>query len=381
MTEINPDGQRLVAVLAKRAMTAGTLAEANWGRLLALAVQHDVVTVTYARLKERGVTPPPPIAMQLRQSYLVSAARNVRLFDELGKILRALLAAGIPVVPFKGASLAEAVYGDIALRPMADLDLWVRRSQIDAACSVMKSLGYAPPAEGVRPLAWHAALTGETQMSKEHAPLVELHWKIFPSEWVRHTARIDEDAIWDRTVPLEGTGVRQLSPEDAIIHSCVHLAVTHKMSGSGLRTLLDLDVARQKWAIDWQTVSQRARAWRVSSATWVVLRALAEVFGDPDNQLPLGDLAPSPFRQFLLKRFASARLLVEGLELSSSPKRFLLLLLLADRPVDALGLAWRGFFRDRHWLTLRYDAPDAPSWRIWQLRMRQLMHLVLSREI
>ena len=381
MTEINLDGQRLVAVLAKRSTEAKNLAEADWERLIVLAAQHDVVPVTYARLKERGVVPPSPIANILRQAYLVSAARNVRLFDELGKILHALQAASIPVVPFKGASLAEAVYGDIALRPMADLDLWVQREHIDAARSVMESLSYELPAEAVRSLAWEAALTGETQMSKEHAPLVELHWKIFPSEWVRHTARIDEDAIWDRTAQVEGSEARHLSPEDAIIHSCVHLAVTHKMSDGGLRTFVDLDVARQKWAIDWQTVAERARAWRVSCATWFVLQALAELFGDPDNQLPLAELAPSPLRQFLLKRFASARLVVEGLQLSSSPRRFLLLLLLVDRPVDALALVWRAVFRDRHWLTLRYDLPKAPSWRIWQLRVRHLVQLVASRQI
>ncbi|MCX6545002.1 MAG: nucleotidyltransferase family protein [Acidobacteria bacterium] len=381
MTEINPDGQRLVAVLAKSAEVEQNLSEAEWERLLALAKHHDVVPVAYARLKERDVVPPPPTAARLRQAYLVSAARNVRLFDELAKILGAFEAAGIQVVPFKGASLARTAYGDIALRPMADLDLWVRREHIEAARSAMESLGYAPPSEAGGDYAWQAALTGETQMSKEHAPLVELHWKIFPGEWVRHTARIDEDAIWQRALAREGTGPRGLSHEDAVIHNCIHLAVTHKMSDGGLRTLLDLDVARQAWAIDWRTVAERARAWRVSCATWVVLHALAELFGDPDNELPLADLAPSSLRQSLLKRLASTRELVEARQLSGGPKRFLLLLLLVDRPASAFKLVWRAVFRDRHWLQLRYDLPNAPLWRIWQLRLKHIVHFKVSGEI
>jgi hypothetical protein len=218
-------------------------------------------------------------------------------------------------------------------------------------------------------------------MSKEHAPLVELHWKVFPNEWARHTACVDEDAIWRRTVAREGTGARYLSPEDAVIQSCLHLAVTHKMADGGVRTLLDLDVARQTWAIDWRTVAERARAWRVSCATWVVLHALAELFGDRDGQLPLADLAPSSLRQSLLKRVASTRDLVEARQVSSGPKRFLLLLLLVDRPSDAFVLVWRAVFRDRHWLQLRYDLPNASSWRIWQLRLRHVVHFKVSGEL
>jgi hypothetical protein len=381
VTDVDLDAERLVALLARRPLVSEASIEADWERLLALAMQHDVAAVLRARLKERGLIPPPAIAEALRQVYFASAARNMRLFHELGGILRALQAAGIPVIPLKGACLAEAVYGDIALRPMSDLDLWVQRQQLDAARAVMQSLGYVSRSKADRPLALQDALAGETQMFKANAPLVEIHWNIFPGEWVRHTTRIDEDVVWHRTVPLEGEGVRQLSPEDAVIQSCVHLAVSHQMSGIGLRTLLDLDLARQQWVIDWRAVGQRARAWRVSCATWLVLQALAGVFGDPGNQLPLGGLSPSPFRRFVLKRFASTRLLMEGLDLSSGPRRFLFLLSIVDRPADAVVLLWRALFPDRLWLTLRYDLPGATSWRVWRLRLRHIAHLVISREI
>ena len=381
LAETVTDADRLVAVLATRALAPAALSERDWERLLALALQHGVAPVVHARLNQRGLIPPPVVAAELRRLYLASAARNVRLFHELSTILLALQAAGIQVVLLKGACLAKAVYGDVAMRPMVDLDLWVQRKQLDAARSVMESLGYKSRSYSERPLPLQDALTGETPMFKENMPLVELHWNIFPGEWLRHTTRIDEEVIWRRTVPLEGAGVLQLSPEDAVIHSCVHLAINHQMSEAGLRTLLDLDLARHKWTIDWQLVAQRARAWRVSCATWLVLQASAELFGDPDHQLPLADLAPSSFRQYVLKRFAAARLLLAGLDLGRGPRKFLFLLLLADRPADALALVWRAFFPDRVWLTLRYDLPDAPSWRVWQLRMKHVVRLAISREL
>jgi len=60
-----------------------------------------------------------------------------------------------------------------------------------------------------------------------------------------------------------------------------NIAVNNQRSTPGLRTLLDLDCARQRLNVDWGTVAERARAWRVSTATWLVLRMLAELFGDP----------------------------------------------------------------------------------------------------
>ena len=121
------------------------------------------------------------------------------------------------------------------------------------------------------------------------------------------------------------------SPEDAVIQHCFHGAVSHQMSGPGLRTLLDLDLMRQKLNINWETVAERAHTWRVSTATWLVLWMLAEVFGDPEGKLPLQHMKPSQFRQKLIKRFISPQEFIAGINISSGPKRFAFLLALVDR--------------------------------------------------
>jgi Uncharacterised nucleotidyltransferase len=126
MTESNPDAERLIALLAERDVATETLAVAEWERLIALALRHKVAPVVYVRLKGHGLTPTPKAAERLRQIHLASATRNLRLFQELGNILSALQAANLPVIPLKGACLAETVYGNIALRPMGDVDLLVK---------------------------------------------------------------------------------------------------------------------------------------------------------------------------------------------------------------------------------------------------------------
>lgn len=375
------DADRLVALIAGRATTHDAPGEAHWQRVVELALRDDLAAILFARIVDSGVPAPPATIQALRDARLAGTAQSMRLFHELKVILAALRTAGVPVIPLKGAHLAATIYEDVALRQMTDIDLWIPRCQLDAARAAMRSLGYAAQSKPDRPLALQEALAGETQMFKDGATLVELHWNIFPGEWVRHTTHIDEREIWDRATPLDGDSLRQLSPEDAIIHLCVHLAVNHQMSGIGLRTLVDLDCARRKWTIDWNVVAQRAQAWRVSAATWIVLNALAKLFGDPERQLPLRELVPSALRQSILKRFASPSMIANGLDLSRGPRRFPFLMALVDRPVDAIHLAWRALFPDRLWLTLRYDSADASPWRIWQLRMGHLLNIAVRREV
>ena len=368
-------------MLAGHADRLGILTESEWENLIEFARKSSVAQVLFTYLKSQNVSPPPATAEAIRKIHLAGVTRNMKLFHELEKILRAFQTAGITAVPLKGAWLAEAAYRNIALRGMGDVDLWVPRSQLDAARQVMVSLGYSSRSRADRPQALQDALTGETQMFKTGAPMVELHWNVFPGEWLRHTARIDEQVIWQRTLPHQSENVRQLSPEDAIIHICVHLAVNHQMSMPGLRTLLDLDCARQRLNIDWGTVAERARAWRVSTVTWLVLRMLTELFGDPERKLPLPDLKPSTLRRGILRSFVSTRNLVEGIKISSGPQRFVFLLALVDRPADALYLIWRALMPDRTWLTLRYGLQDAPAWRIWLQRMWHPLRIAWQRKI
>ena len=379
---MNQDAERLVALLSGHADRIGTLRDAEWERIIELARKSCGAQVLFTYLKVQGVAPPPAAAETIRNIHLASVVHNTRLFHELEKILRAFQTVGITAVPLKGVWIAEAAYGNIALRGMTDVDLWVQCNQLDAARQVMSSLGYALGCSKTdRPQALQDALGGETQMIKTGTLIVDLHLKVFAGEWLRHTARIDEQVIWQRTHPHQGENVRHLSFEDAVIHIGVHLAVNHQMSNTGLRTLLDLDCARQRLNIDWGTVARRAREWRVSTPMWLVLHLLAQLFGDPERILPLRDLSPSPLRRRILRFFVSPRSLLEGLEISSGPKRFVFLLALVDKPADAFFLVYRTLVPDRTWLTLRYGLQDAPAWRIWLQRLWHPLRIAWKKEI
>jgi hypothetical protein len=309
----------------------------------------------------------------LRADFYTAAARGIVQDKQLSDILAALDAANVPVVLLKGAAWVRSIYPDPALRTMGDLDLWIPRAHIEKAKEALSALGYAAQSKENRPLALQEAFLGETQMINREPGtwLLELHWNVFPGEWLHHTAQIDEAAVWRRCVPIDGINARQLAPEDAVLNVCLHFAINHQLIGIGIRPLLDLEFMHRTWRIDWGLAVQRAKAWRVSTATWLILDLWKAFFGNEGCQIPWGELQPSRLRKWILRQFVSAESLFAGKVLRKGLERRAFLLSLVDRPTDAVRLVWHTFFPEQQWLKLLYDLDGAPGWRI---RLQQVWH-------
>ena len=323
---------------------------------------------------------PSDVWQEIQSDFLVAVGPSVARDDELKRILLALEEIEVPVVLLKGAALALTVYPYPVLRLMGDLDLWIPQECVEAAKAALASSGYVSRAGEARPQPLQDALDGETQMigQRPQTGLVELHWRIFAGEWVRYAARIDEAAIWERKIRLDELPAYHLAPEDAILHTCLHFAVNHQFAGLGLRPFLDLAMMVQNWTVPWEVVVGRARAWQVSTPTWLVLDLLGKFSAEMQDQLPIRALRPSRLRRWILGRFVSPQSLIERRDIRQSLLRFVFLLLLVDRPVDAARLVLRSVFPDRQWFVLRYQLEDASNLRIWLQRLwhpiRTLLH-------
>ena len=379
---LNQDATRLALLLSHHNENLVVHSGTEWEALIDLASKNEVSQMLFTALRTKQITPPPIIDDRIRNIHLASVIQNSKRYHDLAQILQAFESAAVTVVPVKGAWLGEEVYSNIALRGMGDIDLWVDRSEINLARTAMESLGYLSSSSRTdRPRELLEELVGEIQFFKFGSAMVELHWTIYQGEWLRHVSRIDEKYIWQRTLTYRGNYARQLAAEDAIIHIAIHLAVNHQMSMSGLRTMLDLDAVRHKLTVDWETVALRAKDWRVATAMWIVLSMLAHIFGDPDNKLPLQELRPSPLRRWVLEKFVTPQGLCDGLVIREGPIRFIFLLTLVDKPLDALRLVWRTFFPDRRWFTLRYGLQNAPQWRVLQNRLCHPIRVAWRKEI
>jgi hypothetical protein len=84
----------------------------------------------------------PRLRGYLADQHRLSSERVALLLGELAELLRACCAAGIPVLPLKGALLATHYYPAPGLRPMNDLDLLAHPEDEPRLLAALEQLGY-----------------------------------------------------------------------------------------------------------------------------------------------------------------------------------------------------------------------------------------------
>lgn len=212
-TQIGPDDeQRLLALLR------GPL---DWERLREQGQLHEVLPLMTATLHRLRGQAPIPEAWRARaqQESCNTLAYNFMLASELTCVLNALRQAGVEGIPVKGVVLAETVYGNLALRPMADLDVLVRPSDLPAARAVLRSLGYSHRVQPLFEELHHSFHDPQYFRQASGGQIcLELHWAL----WAAHFFDLKVEALWKRAVPaqVQGTKVRILSPEELAPASC-----------------------------------------------------------------------------------------------------------------------------------------------------------------
>jgi hypothetical protein len=236
----------------------------DWERLLQRAERLGVAAflrTALTRFADR-TRPPAEVLRRLDQMYYQQAIRNARRGASLQGVLVTLSRYGVPTIVLKGAALAELVYGNIALRPMVDLDVLVQPRDLDLAERVLRELGYVPydggePAEWYRGHHHHLA----PYRSPDGSSYVEVHRHIFPSEV---GGQLPVEDLWQRARPaaLGPVPALVLAPTDLLLHLCVSLSAVEHFVG-GLRTLCDIAAAIRRYEIelDWPCLLESGRSY------------------------------------------------------------------------------------------------------------------------
>lgn len=204
-------------------VTRAIHASPDWTRVHDHAWDHAVCPLVYRQVAAAvagGADVPTDALQRLRTTAAAIAAVNLRLTSELFTLTSALTGAGIPVISYKGPSLAWRAYGDLSLRHYSDLDVLIRREDLGAAVSVMQGMGYglrrpANSAETRATLRWGH----DFAFAREPGLLVEVHWR-FSNPMFGHAPSYDDvwrDAVWQ---DVAGRKLLTLSP----VHELLVLA-------------------------------------------------------------------------------------------------------------------------------------------------------------
>jgi hypothetical protein len=221
---------------------------------------------------------PSQVERDLRRDYFRTARRNMRLFHQLEQVLRQLVQHNIPTILLKGAALAKALYGNVAVRPMGDIDLLVGERDVPAALRTLTAMGYAV----VPPRAYRCEVI-LLPAGRTTAP-IELHWSLFVPFYYQHL--LSPDWLWETALPIEvgDTPARMLGPEAQLLHLCGHLTLHHG-GGEAVRGLWLYDVARvidrYGSGLDWDELLARAQTYGLLLSLQCVLPRVSDVWQAP----------------------------------------------------------------------------------------------------
>lgn len=221
---------------------------------------------------------PPNVMHQLTSDVQVRVGHNLFNIGLLRRVQSALGEAGIQVLVLKGPATAFDVYGELALRPFADLDLLIRVADVARARAVLQEKGFE--AETALP---NDRLLVQRQY---HLPmyvsggggLVELHWAIAP----RHLPLYPDPAgCFDqaRTQRVLGVEYRTLSRAVSVVFHCVHAT---KHGWGRLEWTFCMAVWMQPNSpIAWEEVWQVATDWHAEHMVALGAYLATTLFGAP----------------------------------------------------------------------------------------------------
>jgi len=270
----------------------------NWGAWYETVAAEGLLPLLYRILHGQGIIP-NAIDEKLEVVYYQSLRRNALLFRELECVLHSLAAQQITVILLKGAALAETVYGNIALRPMDDLDLLVRHEDARGALATLTALGYTRM--GPKEKRADAAIEFEIEaVLRKPGPVntqIEVHWGLLDSPYYQH--RLPMTWFWETARPLRVGGAEglMLGAEAQILHLCAHLVLGHH--GEGLRWLHDVAevLYYDRGQLDWDALLAKAQECDLVLPLKQVLSQVVEGWAVPIPPLALARLSalqPSP---------------------------------------------------------------------------------------
>jgi len=297
-----------------RCLSAGV----DWGRLMALGNHHRMTPMMhslFSRLNDERI--PETVRSVLDSIYEENRARNLDLANHLSSLAKSFKELSIDCMILKGLYMARTVFQDMAWRPMADIDLLVRKEDMSRADALLTKHGFACEAESAPRRFYHFV---HFHLSFVHQPrskvpiVVELHWALQDRYRVLH---IDTEGVWQRSEEwsFDDRPVRIMNHEDLLIYLCYHVdkhscfsryvrdfssirAEEILSTESQVKLLWYLEILlllkQTQKSMNWNVIFDRCYQWGVQAEVRCTLESLGKLFGASLVQKPVAMLKPSP---------------------------------------------------------------------------------------
>ncbi|MEI6260114.1 MAG: nucleotidyltransferase family protein [Deltaproteobacteria bacterium] len=332
------------------------LSQERWQVFLYLAKTQRVLPLLWHRLRQKGLDTAVPVAAAetFKDAFRQNTLHNLRFYGELRRLLSVLKPEGIPLILLKGIFLADAVYGNMGVREMNDIDILARPTDLARIAEILTGMGYTP----LSPISVDTTLKSAhhlPRMVKNGHAGFEIHWNLTcPDE----NYSIDPGDLWERAVSVHiaGCDALTLSPEDLLLHLCLHTSYHHQFA-FGLRPSCDIaeTIARFGSTLDWRTLAERAERWGWQRGVYLALQLAKELAGADVPSDILGRLQSMDVTEAVLES-ARSQVFTDARFAISIPAPFAELLE-SGRLRDKIWIFWQRVFLPKAIIASQYSVP------------------------
>lgn len=303
----------------------------DWDYVLRAADRQGVLPLLYQWLRRHpDVAVDAAVMEALHEAYWRGHFRNRQLLEEFHRLAAAATAAGIAIMPLKGALLAQRFYDTPALRPLSDVDLLVHPRDVVPFGALLRSMGYDETAgapsyvddewldRDSRDHCYFAIRPGFDAFIEYRVAPLELAVGRLTDLDAGYTTALHRHRgeVWSRARASVDRRWQMQSPEDLLLHVATHLAAKHL----DFRLIWLHDLARiaiTTPALDWTYVAERSAALRVVAPVTAALDAARRHLGAPITEPQLAGLTRGLGRRSRLslvqRDFARLQRHVDGL--------------------------------------------------------------------
>lgn len=200
----------------------------DWDCFLQVVRRHRIVGLVHEGLTHVCTAVPPDISREIGKLATTLVRQNLAFAAEAMRLQHLFAEANLPVVFFKGVSLAMLAYGNLSLRHSKDLDLLVSPDSILVASALLRRVGYRqyePPTtfSNTQLQMWLIRCKELRYVHQETSAEVELHIRLFDNPLLMPKMPSTGSL---RIVPIaEEIGLCTFGEEDTFAYLCAHGAI------------------------------------------------------------------------------------------------------------------------------------------------------------